>query len=243
MEPFDRPLGAAIHPYMEIDGVFVIVPAYNEDAVLAVTVDELLAQNVQVVVVDDGSASPARNLLAGRPVHYLRHLINLGQGAALQTGTDYALRSGAEVVVHFDADGQHDPAAIPTLVSPICAGEIDVALASRFLDPKHARDVPPLKRWVLKAGVVVSWMFTGVWLTDTHNGFRALSRKAAQSMRMEEDGFAHATEILALMRSARLRYREFPAHVRYTEYSRSKGQSVLNSFNIVIDLIIRKFFP
>lgn len=228
---------------MEISGVFVIVPAYNEDAVLAATVDDLIARNVQVVVVDDGSSTPARRLLAGRPVHYLRHLINLGQGAALQTGTDYALLCGAEVIVHFDADGQHDPAAIPSLVASVRDGDVDVALASRFLDAKHARDVPPLKRWVLKAGVVVSWMFTGAWLTDTHNGFRALSRKAAQSMRMEEDGFAHATEILALMRRARLRYREFPVHVRYTEYSRSKGQSVLNSFNIVIDLIIRKFFP
>lgn len=242
MGRFDRPFGSEIRPYMDISGVFVIVPAYNEEAVLAATVDELLARNLQVVVVDDGSSTPARHVLAGRPVHYLRHLINLGQGAALQTGTDYALHCGAEVIVHFDADGQHDPAAIPSLVGAV-RDDVDVALASRFLDSRHARSIPPLKRWVLKAGVVVSWLFTGVWLTDTHNGFRALSRKAAQSMRMEEDGFAHATEILALMRRARLRYREFPAYVRYTEYSRSKGQSVLNSLNIVIDLILRKFFP
>lgn len=243
MRRLDRPLSSKSHLYMEINGVFVIVPAYNEDAVLLATTDELLAQNVQVVVVDDGSSTPARTLLAGRPVHYLRHLINLGQGAALQTGTDYALRCGAEVIVHFDADGQHDPAAISSLVAPIRNGDLDVALASRFLDSKHARGVPPLNRWVLKAGVVVSWVFTGVWLTDTHNGFRALSRKAAESMRIEEDGFAHATEILGLMRRARLRYREFPVYVRYTEYSRSKGQGILNSFNIVIDLVIRKFFP
>ena len=222
--------------------IFVVVPAYNEDAVLASTVDELLARNFTVVVVDDGSKTPARDILGGRPVHYLRHLINLGQGAALQTGMEYALQHGAEMVVHFDADGQHDPSAIETLAAPIRAGELDVALASRFLDSEHASHVPALKRLVLKSGVAVSWMFTGVWLTDTHNGFRVLSRKAVQSIRLEEDGFAHATEILALVRKAGLRYREFPARVRYTEYSMAKGQGVLNSLNILFDLVLRRFF-
>jgi polyprenyl-phospho-N-acetylgalactosaminyl synthase len=222
--------------------IFVVVPAYNENTVLASTVDELLAEDFSVVVVDDGSSTPARDILGSRPVHYLRHLINLGQGAALQTGMEYALQQGAEAIVHFDADGQHDPSAIPTLAAPIIAGDLDVALASRFLDSEHARHVPALKRFVLKAGVVVSWIFTGVWLTDTHNGFRVLSRKAAKVVRLEEDGFAHATEILALVRKAGLRHREFPARVHYTEYSMAKGQGVLNSINILFDLVLRRLF-
>jgi len=220
--------------------IFVVIPAYNEGAVLADTVDELAPYGFSVVVVDDGSKVPARAYLGNRPVHYLRHVTNLGQGAALQTGMRYALLRGAEIIVHFDADGQHNPSLIPTLLEPIRSKEFDLVLGSRFMDPDDRRKVPFVKRLLLRAGIFVSWLFSGLWLTDTHNGFRALSRVAAESIELTENGYAHATEILELIRKSKLRYREIPATVRYTEHSRAKGQSALNSVNIVLDLLLGK---
>jgi glycosyltransferase involved in cell wall biosynthesis len=220
--------------------VFVIIPAYNEGAVLGQTVDELSSYGFTIVVVDDGSSIPAAQFLQNRPVHSLRHLTNLGQGAALQTGMDYAVLNGAKIIVHFDADGQHSPERIQALIEPICSGECDVVLGSRFINPNDRKQVPLEKQIVLKAGVFVTWLFSGVWLTDTHNGFRALSATAAQKIRMTENGFAHATEILELIKRAGLRYKEIPATVRYSEYSRSKGQSIFNSINILFDLMVRR---
>ncbi len=220
--------------------VFVVIPVYNEGPVLAVTVSDLLPYGYSVVVVDDGSPVPAVQFLKNQPVYYLRHLTNLGQGAALQTGTEFALQCGAQVIVHFDADGQHSPELISKLVEPIRSGECDVVLGSRFLNASDRKQVPAVKQVLLKAGVFVTWLFAGVWLTDTHNGFRALSATAAQRVRMTENGFAHATEILELIKRAGLRYKEIPATIRYTEYSRSKGQSVFNSINILFDLMLRK---
>jgi glycosyltransferase involved in cell wall biosynthesis len=223
-------------------GIFAVVPCFNEGAVLRNTVGELLAAGVSAVVVDDGSREPAAEVCAGLPVHLLRHAVNLGQGAALQTGMEYALRCGAEIVIHFDADGQHDPGAIPAIVELLRSGEVDVVLGSRFLDPAHAGAVPWSKRVVLRGGIAVSWLFSGLWLTDTHNGLRGFTRAAAEQVRITENGFGHATEILEEIGRARLRYREIPALVRYTDYSRAKGQPVSNSVNIILDLLLRKLF-
>jgi glycosyltransferase involved in cell wall biosynthesis len=219
--------------------VFVVVPCYNEGAVLRETVSGVLATGVSVVVVDDGSRPPAAEVCGDLPVHLVRHGVNLGQGAALQTGMDYARRAGAEVVIHFDADGQHDPGAIAEMVALLRSGEVDVVLGSRFLETAHAREVPGGKRWVLRGGILVSWLFSGLWLTDTHNGLRGFTREAAGRVRMTEDGFGHATEILGEIRRAGLRYREMPTLVRYTDYSRAKGQPVSNSLNLLIDLVLR----
>ncbi len=199
---------------MRPSDVFIVIPSYNEREALATTVVGLIPSGYTVVVVDDGSFVPEIQFLHGLPIRYLRHVSNLGQGAALQSGVDYALREGAQIVVHFDADGQHSPNLIEKLIAPIRTGEFDVVLGSRFI--------------------------TRVWLTDTHNGLRAFSRAAAGRIRLTENGFAHATEILELIRKCGVRYKEVPVTVRYTGYSRAKGQGALNSINIVIDLLIRK---
>jgi polyprenyl-phospho-N-acetylgalactosaminyl synthase len=225
---------------MRDSDIFVVVPCYNEGAVLGHTIADLEDYGFKIVIVDDGSSVEARQYLQNHHVTYLRHSSNLGQGAALQTGVDYALLHNAQCIVHFDADGQHDPALIQRLIDPIRRNECDVILGSRFLDVNDRMLVPVKKRILLKAGIFVSWLFTGLWLTDTHNGFRALSRAAAQRIRLTENGFAHATEILEAMRKAKLRYKEVPVTIRYSDYSQAKGQSIFNSLNIVVDLVLRK---
>jgi glycosyltransferase involved in cell wall biosynthesis len=225
--------------------IFVVIPAYNERGVLGNTVSELAEYGYSIVVVDDGSTIPERQFLpstVGSSLWYLRHVSNLGAGAAVETGTKFALRQGAQIVVHFDADGQHIPALIERLVTPIREGRADVVMGSRFLEAADRALVPPKKRLLLKLGVVVSWLFTGVWLTDTHIGFRALSRTAAERVCLTENGYAHCTEILELIRKSGARYIEVPTTVRYTTYSVAKGQSMLNSVNIVLDLVLRKLF-
>jgi glycosyltransferase involved in cell wall biosynthesis len=198
-----------------------------------------LAAGHRVVVVDDGSTDETGEIKQ-LPVVYLRHAVNLGQGAALQTGMTYALRSGAEIAVHFDADGQHDCAQIEHLIAPIVEGKADVVFGSRFLRSQDREQVPWKKRILLRGGILISWAMTGMLLSDTHNGFRALSRRALERVHLQENGFAHATEIMQRVREARLRYLEVPITISYSEYSQQKGQKLSGSLSILFDLIMAK---
>jgi glycosyltransferase involved in cell wall biosynthesis len=223
--------------------VFVVIPTYNEAAVITSTVTPLVEAGYSVVVVNDGSTDSTNDVLSGMTgLHRLAHAVNLGQGAALQTGMSYARAAGALVIVHFDADGQHDGRQIPDLIAPIAEGKADVVFGSRFLRSSDIDEIPFPKRVLLRAGRLVSGVFSGVWLSDTHNGFRALSAAAADAICLRENGFAHATEILDQVRRGGLRHVEVPTTIRYTEYSRAKGQSMANAFNIIVDVILRKLF-
>ena len=219
--------------------VLVIVPAYNEGRVITDTVERLLAAGYQVVVVDDGSSDETADVRR-LPIVYLRHAVNLGQGAALQTGMTYAFRSGAEIAVHFDADGQHDCGQIERLIAPIVEGKADVVFGSRFLRQQDCSQVPWKKRILLRGGILVSWAMTGMLLSDTHNGFRAMSRRALESVQLQENGFAHATEIMQRVREGGMRYVEVPITVSYSAYSQQKGQRLSGSLSILFDLIMAK---
>jgi glycosyltransferase involved in cell wall biosynthesis len=220
----------------------VVIPAFNEQDAITATVERLAEISCQVVVVDDGSTDNTWSLLNELPVHRLRHPVNLGQGAALQTGVRYAVRQGAQWIVHFDADGQHRVEDIAVLLAPLRRGEADVALGSRFLRTEDAMNVPTGRRVVLQTARIVNFLFTGLWLSDAHNGFRAMSRQAAELIDLKENGFAHATEILSEIRRHKLRYVECPTHIRYTDYSRAKGQRLTSAFNILCDLVLGKVF-
>jgi glycosyltransferase involved in cell wall biosynthesis len=228
---------------MERGSIFVVIPCYNEAAAIGPTVAEVVSHGYSVVAVDDGSTDASWDIICSfNTIHCLRHPVNLGQGAALQTGVTHALRSGAQIIVHFDADGQHGAEQIDTLIDPILKQEADIVLGCRFFRKSDRDLIPPLKALILRAGIIISWLSTGIWLHDTHNGFRTLSRAAASKVYLKEPGFAHATEILDQIRRGGFRYIERPTTIRYSEYSLRKGQGVLNSFNILIDLCLRKLF-
>ena len=155
---------------------FIIIPCYNDAAFLERVINSVKPYG-QVVVVDDGSTDNSREIAQSAQAIVLKHRLNRGQGAALETGDLYALRDGAEIVVHFDADGQHQAAEIPRLIEPILKGEANVVFGSRFL--KSDDFTPFLKKWlILKPAILFQNLLLGVKLTDAHNGFRALSRKA-----------------------------------------------------------------
>jgi glycosyltransferase involved in cell wall biosynthesis len=222
--------------------VWVVIPAYNENEAIRAVVQDLLDRGHEVVVVDDGSRTPLLPVLQGLAVHALRHAINLGQGAALQTGISYALQRGAELIVTFDADGQHQSADIPALVAPIVAGEVDVVLGSRFREGGRAVHITRTKRLVLKLAVAFTRATTGLAVTDTHNGLRALSRSAAERLQITQNGMAHASQILQEIANLKLAFREVPVTIVYTEYSVRKGQRLSNAFNILWDSFAEFFY-
>ncbi|GAB4417803.1 MAG: glycosyltransferase family 2 protein [Bacteroidia bacterium] len=220
---------------------YVVVPAYNEAPALPATVGGLLQAGYQVVVVDDASTDDTPQVLDRQALHYLRHRVNLGQGAALQTGMDYARSLGAQWVIHFDADGQHRVEDLPALLAPLLGGQADVALGSRFLRGDTGT-MPRGRRRLLRAAIWINGLFTGLWLSDAHCGLRALNRQALDRIRLRSNRMAHATEILTQIRRTGLRYTEVPVEVRYTDYARQKGQSFRHAFGILGDLILRNLF-
>ena len=224
--------------------ICAIVPAFNEaPEVLQRTLTALMPFVWRIAVVDDGSAARVATALDGGflqrahgRIAILRHCLNCGQGAALQTGMDYAARIGADAVLHFDADGQHDVSDIPAFVAAIEAGS-DVALGSRFLHPEDIAAIPWKRRMLLRMARLVDGLATGLWLTDAHNGFRLLNRKAFTAIRLQGNRMSHASEILWLIRKNRLSYSEIPTHITYTDYSAAKGQRAGNALNILVELL------
>jgi polyprenyl-phospho-N-acetylgalactosaminyl synthase len=225
---------------VENNGVFIVIPAYNEGDMILSTLNPLIDKGYKVVVVDDCSTDNTKELIKRLPIFYIRHFVNLGQGAALRTGIEYALSVGAEIAVTFDADGQHDPNDIPAMITPIINSEADITLGTRFQRKEDTLAIPYIRRQVLKAAVIFNRVMTGLKLTDAHNGFRALNRQAMEHMLITENRMAHATEILLLIKRNKLRYKEIPVHIKYTDFSISKGQKSMNAFNIAIDVILKK---
>jgi glycosyltransferase involved in cell wall biosynthesis len=226
----------AVLPEMLRQKVFVIIAAYNESAAIGAVVRELLAICPNVVVVDDGSQDATSTEARAGGAVVLRHLLNRGQGAALQTGISYALHRGAEVIVTFDADGQHQPEDIPAMVAPIVSGEVDICLGSRFLE--HGDAVPLGRRLLLKGAIAFTRLTSGLWLSDAHNGLRAFSRRAAAGFDIQLDRMAHASELIDQVRSSGLPYCEVPVHIRYTEYSLAKGQRSSAALRVALDYLI-----
>lgn len=214
----------------------IIIPCFNNED----TIDRVIGQLHEagyscIVVVDDGSSDRSAQIARARGAVVLSHVVNRGQGAALETGNTYALAHGADIVVHFDADGQMQAADIKNMVQPIADGDVDVTLGSRFLG--NATSLPWLKRFVIfPVARPLNFFFSGIYLSDVHNGFRALSRRAAEQLRITQDRMAHNTEISQKIRSLRLPYREVPVTIVYHRF----GQGIAGGLRILRDLLMEK---
>lgn len=220
--------------------VWVVIPAFNEAQSIARVLADLAAAGWRnQLVVDDGSEDETAAIARQQGARVLQLLINRGQGAALRTGIEYLARAESpDVIVTFDADGQHLAQDVARLVEPILKGRADVALGSRFL---HSRSqVPFFRALILKAGVFFTWIVSDIPVTDTHNGLRAFGRKAYASIRIRQRGMEHASEILDEIKKRRLTFREAPVQVLYSAYSRRKGQPLANFLNIGVRFILKK---
>ena len=220
------------------DDSWLVVPLYNEATVIGQVIDDARGTFANIVCVDDGSSDGSATIARKHGARVIEHPFNLGQGAALQTGMEFVRRqTNARYIVTFDADGQHSVADAAAMVDRARAEDLAIIFGSRFLD--DATQVGWSKKLVLKTAAAVTKQQTGLDLTDAHNGLRLLRRDALQQVVLRQDGMAHASEIVSQLACTGLPWAEMPVHIAYTDYSKAKGQSLLNSVNILVDLVMR----
>lgn len=223
---------------MQNKDVCVLLPFYNEGNVLKGVISNLKNKEYFVLGIDDGSTDNSLEVAKSLGIQVLRHPTNLGQGAALQSGIEFArLNPNFKYFVTFDSDGQHKVENIEHVLQPIIEDKADIVFGTRFQDDKTK--FPFIKRIILQLAIKYTKLSTGVPLTDTHNGFRALNRTALNKINLSFSGMTHASEFVEKAGRAELKIKEVPVHILYTKYSKSKGQSIWNAINILTDLFLR----
>jgi len=223
------------------NNIILVMAAYNEEKKIKEVVNDVSRYVDKIIVVDDGSSDNTANAVKNKKATVIKHRINLGQGAALQTGFDYAKTLKPQVVITYDADGQFEPSDIPMMINPILNGEADVVLGSRFLGT--VENLGLIRRLILKAGVIFTYIFSEIKLTDTHNGFRAMNLKTLNYIHLTQDRMAHASEIIDQIVGCGARYLEVPVTVRYNDYTKGKkNQSNLNAIKIAFNLIFSRLY-
>lgn len=218
--------------------VAIIIPVYNEGKVIRKVIASVLKQYKYVVCINDGSEDNSLQEIQATRAHYIDHPINMGQGAALQTGIEYARELPVKYFCTFDADGQHRLEDVAAMLEEIKKTKSDIVLGSRFRG--RAINIPYSKMVMLKLAIWFTNRTTGLGLTDTHNGLRVFNRKVAEEMQITLPDMTHASEILEIVAVKKYRYREIPVTIEYTDYSRGKGQSMINAINIGFDTLLRK---
>lgn len=202
--------------------IFIVIPAFNEETVIEEVIGEINSAGYEnIIVVDDGSADETFSKAKETNAIALRHKINRGKGAATKTGIEAAKLLGAGIVVTMDADGQHDPADIQALIDPILSGDFDAVMGTRLLNPKG---MPGHKIAANKIGNFFTWLIYGLWVTDSQSGFRAYSKDAIHQINTHTDHYEYDSEVIYEIKKNRLKYKEVPIKVRYTDYSMGKVQ-------------------
>lgn len=224
---------------------WLIVPCFNEATVIRGVLENALRTFPNIVAVNDGSRDGSDREIHASGAHLVNHPVNLGQGAAIQTGIEYARsQEGAKYFVTFDADGQHQVKDVVAMVGRLREEPVDIIVGTRFGRPRQEGDqVPWIKRVVLKTVVFLSPRTRRLGLTDAHNGLRAFNRRVATETNLRMNGMSHASEFVALMDHNEWRVAEQPVDILYTEYSMSKGQSLFNGVNILADSLIARRLP
>jgi polyprenyl-phospho-N-acetylgalactosaminyl synthase len=215
--------------------IFCIVPAYNEEKTIVNVIDGIKKYIDNIIIVDDGSTDATNDLAGTRNVKVLKHIVNRDQGAALQTGNDYAIKHEAGIIVHFDADGQFLPEDLEAMLEPIINGECDITFGSRFLSQRS--DIPWVKKYlILPLAKLANKIIFEVNFSDPQCGFRAFKASIADKIKIEYDGKAHCSEIMQKTLINKLSYREIPVTVVYSRY----GQKFSGGIRIIKDVFLAK---
>jgi glycosyltransferase involved in cell wall biosynthesis len=219
------------------DSVWIVIPAYNEEAVIASVITDIRAAGYDnILVVDDGSKDATFKVAQKSGAVAVHHRLNRGKGAATKTGIEAAKLLGAEIVVTLDGDGQHNPEDIEKLIAPIVKRKAAVVLGTRLKNPKG---MPWYKIAHNLVGNAIVWYLYGLWVSDSQSGFRAYSRKAIHMIDTKTDRYEYDSEVIREIRKHRLKFSEVPIEVRYTEYSMGKlyKQSFLTGIKTVSRMI------
>ncbi|MEJ5928117.1 glycosyltransferase family 2 protein [Corynebacterium sp. H128] len=224
---------------------WLVIPCYNEGSVIQEVIENARKTFPNIVAVNDGSADDSAARIHAAGAHLVNHPVNLGQGAAIQTGVEYArMQPGAEYFVTFDADGQHQVKDVVAMLQRLRAEPVDIIVGTRFGRPRKEDDqVPLIKRIVLKTVVLLSSRTRRLGLSDAHNGLRVFNKKVATELNLRMNGMSHASEFVATMDEKKWRVSEHPVDILYTEYSLSKGQSLINGVNILADGLLARKLP
>jgi glycosyltransferase involved in cell wall biosynthesis len=224
----------------QYSNIAIVIPAWNEEKVIRGVLEEVLKTFPYVICVDDGSSDRTKQEAEKTKAHVLSHLTNIGQGGALETGIKYALKNRAiDYFVTFDADGQHGLDDVEGMIEVIKKGNVDIVIGSRFLDKSKSTEVPLSKKILLYLARIFTNMTIGLNLTDTHNGLRVFNRKFAEKINLNHFGFSHASEFLEIIKKNDFQFVEMPVTINYTEYSKSKGQPIINAVNIIFDILFK----
>ena len=218
--------------------IWIVIAAFNEAEVIGPIVSDLVRRSYRVVVVDDGSNDATGQIALSAGATVVTHSVNLGQGAALQTGIKFALQQRAGYIVTFDADGQHRASDVAQLIDALVDHDAAYALGSRFLG--SSRGMPSGRRLLLQAAIWLTRVMTGLRLTDTHNGLRAMTCEGAKRISLRQNRMAHASELLEQIAASGLSHVEVPVTIDYTRYSLAKGQRLSDSLAILFDLSAQK---
>lgn len=213
--------------------VWCVIPAFNVSRQLPAVIASIRPIINQIVIVNDGSSDLTGVVAESLGVEVIHHTINRGQGAALKTGTEFALDQGADIIVHFDGDGQFRASDLNTILQPLLEGKADIVFGSRFLDRTTA--LPLIKRLFIMplARIINRWLFK-IRLTDPQSGFRAFAGSVYQQLEWHQDRMAHCSEILIKAHRQPLRLVEVPITVDYHEF----GQRFSGGFRIIRDLCL-----
>lgn len=222
----------------------IIVPAYNEGPVIVQTLKSLrstLKKDLvvaDILVVDDGSSDNTGRISMPHVDYLLTHAQNCGLGASLATGIEFAKRGGYDYCVTFDSDGQHDAGDISKTLAKLESG-YDVVIGSRFAGTHSG--MPFFRRIILFVGNFITFLFFGVWTSDSQSGFRGLSKRAIQNIQIKSNRMEVSSEFFGEIHRLSLRMCEIPIHISYTEYSLGKGQKNTASMGVLIKLMYKVF--
>jgi glycosyltransferase involved in cell wall biosynthesis len=216
------------------------MPAHNEAGAIGEVLSRIPARvdgmTVVPIVVDDGSRDDTADVARRCGASVLRHLTNLGVGAATITGLQAAKELNADVIVTMDSDGQHDPEEIQSLVRCLLDGPFDVVIGSRILSPEGM----PITRFAANLLLnAVTFAVYGKIVSDSQSGFKAMTREALACMKLNAPGYEICSEIVGELYRNDLSYKSLPVKAVYTTYSQAKGQHFLNGINLILGLLMR----
>ena len=212
--------------------IYIIIPAKDEANSIAIVINKIKKEGFQhIIVVNDGSEDNTAAIAEAQGAHVLSHVVNLGPGAATQTGLDYAVKCGAKVMVTIDADNQHYPSDIWKLVNKMEEEKVQVVIGSRFLN--QSSSIPWHRLLFNKIGNLVTALFTGLLVTDSQSGLKAMNVDFVKQIDLKLNGFEFCTEIINHINKQKVSFLEIPIQVRYTEESMAKGQNFGNGVKMI----------
>lgn len=220
--------------------IYVVVPVFNEDKVLKFVLDDLTSYNLwEVIVVNDGSNDNSRSICNNYNIKIIDHSVNSGQGAAIRTGINYAIRNNADIICTFDSDGQHRVEDLQNMINLMLENEkIDVVIGSRFIN--NVSKIPFRRKIALKFAILLSKFIFGGNFTDVHNGLRVFNNNSARKINLVSNRMEHASLISESITKYKMRFVEMPVDIIYSEYSISKGQKLKDIIMTGFKLLLYK---